>query len=434
MNSTERIWEMCAYSAHCVMAQPNGNDPTPQPALQTLCMDRVDRHPWAGDSRVIQTTVEYVFGEYQLLRESLERLLPQDTRPIPDLQGIPPYTLDWSLALIDYFRVSGDAEYLARRLDDVLAVVHKYAGPTPEGWMFFDWDERINDRAAVLGGFQKQTAAAFTGKYVQLCRELAWAAEQLENADAAERCRETAERCTKEWLKNHPNWDSEYGIHAITNLILGEVLIPADYERAYTAVYADRSERMTNTPYFGVYVMRALARMGRWVEAVEMLRDYWGSMIAAGATTTWEEWHPMLRLPANAQPPQYGPPSTWGGLSLIQPAGAGPASWLLVEVVGIAPEQPGFRRVRIQPHPAGLDRARGTAATPLGPITVEWRDSEEEFILDYRTPDGVDGVTVVLTQATGCTLDNNPVKTSPARDGWSELRTAPGEHRLVCRK
>lgn len=78
-----RIWEMCAWSARAVMGQPTGKDPAPRPILQTLLMDRVDRFPWAGDSRVIQTAVGYVFGEYDLLRRANEGFIGVGRRPIP---------------------------------------------------------------------------------------------------------------------------------------------------------------------------------------------------------------------------------------------------------------------------------------------------------------------------------------------------------------
>jgi hypothetical protein len=175
-----RIWEMCAYSAHAIMGQPVGNDPAPQSVLQTLCMDRIDRHPWAGDSRVIQKAVEYVFGEYELIRRANERFVPVGARPIPVQQTVVPYNLDWALAEIDYFWVSGDSAHFAKRLDDILATVEEY-DPYPnfrKGWYFFDWDKRIVDKSV-------QEQAAYIGKYIQVCREAAVAAAQIAGNSAA---------------------------------------------------------------------------------------------------------------------------------------------------------------------------------------------------------------------------------------------------------
>jgi hypothetical protein len=444
-----RIWEMCAYSAHAVMGQPNGNDPSPRPIFQTLCLDRVDRFPWAGDSRVIQTAVEYVFGQYWLIRAELEGFLPRGTRPIPNLNTIPGYTLDWALALVDYYRVSGDAQYLKDRLLDLRALVEKYDGPPPaekyegsvnvgEPWLWFDWDKRINDPFRDAAEFRDQRLAAFEGKYIQTCRELAWAAESVGELEASKAFWKTADRHAARWLQENENWSKKYYIHAITNLLLGKTLGSKEYGTAFKAVYADRIGRCSNTPYFGIYILNALALMGRHEEAVEMLHDYWGTMISAGATTTWEEWNPTSTLPRNMQPPQYAAPVNrqvaWGGLSLIQPAGVGPARWLLSEVVGITPERPGFRRVRIHPHSAGLAWARGSVATPLGPISVEWNDNPDKFLLTLKVPTPIEGVTIVAPRAITYDLDEKPVKPSRVENGLATIATTSGEHRLVCTK
>ena len=423
-----RIWEMCAWSAHAVMGQSVGNDPTPRPLLQTLLMDRVDRHPWAGDSRVIQTVVEYVFGEYELLRRANEGFIPIGTRPIPALQGIPPYTLDWSLAVIDYYRVSGDAQYMKQRVDDLLAVLTTF-DPTPAmkpAPYFFDWDRRIGQ------DISDQTKGAYWGKYVQLCREAAWAAREVGRTEAGEKFAAKAGQLSNQWRKENSDWKEKCDIHPITNLLLGGLLDQDDYQSAYNKVYADRIRRCTHTPYFGIYVLQALALMGRHDSAVQMLRDYWGTMIQAGATTTWEEWHPSLRLPVNDLPPQYGPPNTWSGLSLCQPAGAGPARWLIEEIVGIAPAEPGFRRVRIEPHTVDLQWARGAAASPFGAVTAEWRKERLGFELKFSVPTQSEGANVVLPLAKAYEMDGTVVKPDRIESGRAVFLTSSGKHSIVC--
>jgi hypothetical protein len=440
------IWEMCSYSAHAVMGQPSGKSSASRPILQTLCLDRIDRFPWAGDSRVIQTVVESVFGTYDLVRAALENLLPANTRPIPDLTNIPPYTLDWALSVVDYYKVSGDIEYLKRRLPDLLEIARKYDGPVPKeefvdnvpvrGWLFFDWDKRINDPFRRQEEFRDQRAGAFTGKFVQTCRALAWAAGTAGDGKLGATFHEIGERHAKKWLKENSVWRERYSIHAITNLLLGGVLQEKDYEAAFRAVYRDRLGRCTGTPYFGGYVLNALALIGKHREAVELLHDYWGTMIAAGATTTWEEWHPDVHLPVNAQPPQYAGPVNravaWGGLSLIQPAGAGPARWLLDEILGVSPAAPGFRRVRIQPHTVGLSWARGTVASPLGPISVHWRKSPDRFALTFKVPRECERVTVYVQPHGSYSLDGRTIVPPTNRSGLAAIEANSGEHRLEC--
>jgi hypothetical protein len=85
------------------------------------------------------------------------------------------------------------------------------------------------------------------------------------------------------------------------------VLTETDFSTVYDKVYVDRANRCTNTPYFGMYILQTLNRMGKQETALEMIRDYWGTMIQAGATSTWEEWHPTWQIPTNSLPPQYEP-------------------------------------------------------------------------------------------------------------------------------
>ena len=423
-----RVWEMCAWSAHAVMGQPVGGGPAPSPVLQTLLMDRPDRHPWAGDSRVIQTAVEYVFGEYDLIRRANEEFLPVGKRPPRLVVGIPPYHLDWALAVVDHYRVSGDAEHMKKRVDDLLAVMDTFdpSPGLPDSWYFFDWDKRIGP------DLSDQTRGAFWGKYVQFCHEAAWAAQQVGNAGAAAKFSAKADECTRQWRQANPDWKTRHDIHAITNLLLGGVLGEDDYQPAYDKVYSDRIRRCTGTPYFGIYVVRALTRIGRRDNAVQMLRDYWGTMIQAGATTTWEEWNPASRLPINALPPQFGIPGTWGGASLCQPAGAGPACWLIEEIVGIAPLEPGFRRVRIEPHTVDLHWAKGSAASPFGEIRAGWRKENSGLMVDFSIPPRCEGANVLLPPAKAYRIDGKVVEPDHMDHGRAVFLFPPGEHSILC--
>jgi hypothetical protein len=153
--------------------------------------------------------------------------------------------------------------------------------------------------------------------------------------------------------------------------------------------------------------------MGKQDKALEMIRHYWATMIQAGATSTWEEWHPTWQLPVGALPPQYEPPKAWSGLSLIQPSGSGPAHWLLREIIGVQPESPGFKDVRIEPHTVDLQWAKGTTASPQGPIVAEWKNDSQTFELRFEVPETCHSVTVVVPQGRKYLADNK--KISPNR-------------------
>lgn len=423
-----RIWEFCSWSVHSVIGQPDGNESGPAPILQTLLMDREDRHPWAGDSRVIQMAASYIFGEYDLLRRANESLLPVGIRPIPNLQGIPPYTLDWCLALVDYFRVSGDADYFRSRLNDIAEIMKSFdpIEGLRDGWYFFDWDSRIDRK------LKEQTAGAYWGKFAHMCNEVAWAAEMLGESEVFKTFSQKSAEIKNLWKKQNEDWIEKYDIHPITNCILGNLIAEPDYQVAFNKVYEDRLQRCVGTPYFGFYVLNALAQMDKLESAIQMVRDYWGSMIEAGATTTWEEWHPSWSIPVNGQPPQYGPPDTWSGLSLCHGASAGPARWLIEHVVGISSERPGFSRIQIKPHVSDLQWAKGSAASPLGSITVSWKKSSKNFVLNFSAPIGCDGVTVFVPLAVNYYIDEKLRRPDRHEKDFAVFLLASGSHSITC--
>jgi hypothetical protein len=341
------------------------------------------------------------------------------------MQTVIPYILDWALAEIDYFRVSGDSAHFVKRLDDILATMEEYdpyINPK-EGWYFFDWDERIVDQTT-------QEQAAFFGKYIQMCRKAAEAANQIKQKESADKFTNQADKYTLKWKAAHPDWLNEYDIHALTNLVLGNVATGTDFPRIYDKVYADRSLRCTNTPYFGMYILEALTQMGKQDKALEMIRDYWGTMIQAGATTTWEEWHPSWQLPTGALPPQYEPFKAWSGLSLIQPAGSGPAQWLLSEIVGIKPESPGFNTIRIEPNLLDLKFAKGSVASPLGAISTEWKVTDHAVELNFHVPADCKSITIVVPAGKKYRLDHKTIKPDVLKEGKAYFTVKP-QNRLV---
>jgi alpha-L-rhamnosidase len=121
-------------------------------------------------------------------------------------------------------------------------------------------------------------------------------------------------------------------------------------------------------PFFMHHVHRALVRAGRYDDLVRNIRQRWGAMIEAGATSIWEVW-----VPTASQCHAWSTTPTFD---------------LSTEVLGVAPLEPGFARVRIAPQPAGLDWARGVFPSVKGEIQVSWEKRGEEFRLSTAIPEG----------------------------------------------
>jgi hypothetical protein len=120
-------------------------------------------------------------------------------------------------------------------------------------------------------------------------------------------------------------------------------------------------------------VLEALFEAGMFDDVIEIIGDKWGEMIDAGATTFWELWEVTNESRCHA----------WS---------ASPVYHLMQTVLGVLPTEPGWRRVRIAPHPGKLEFAKGVVPTPLGRIRVEWEKAgEDQLVMRIELPPGMDG-------------------------------------------
>ena len=87
-----------------------------------------------------------------------------------------------------------------------------------------------------------------------------------------------------------------------------------------------------------------------------------------GATTIWERWDSML--PDGSINP--GEMTSFNHYAL-----GAVADWMHRIIGGIAPLEPGYRRVFVAPRPgAGITSAESMLETPHGPLAVRWTADE----------------------------------------------------------
>jgi hypothetical protein len=111
----------------------------------------------------------------------------------------------------------------------------------------------------------------------------------------------------------------------------------------------------------------------------------------------------------------------WGGTPLIQ---------MSARILGVTPAAPGYARVGLYPHLAGLHSAKGTVPTQRGEVTVSWTKTPDAFTLDVTLPPNTPGdLTLPATDLTNPTLMVDGLQT-PA----SQLLTLPaGTHHIVLK-
>ncbi|MFI4974117.1 MAG: alpha-L-rhamnosidase C-terminal domain-containing protein [Caulobacterales bacterium] len=349
---------------------------------------------------------------------------------------IPDWTLQWILCAGDHWRYTGDRQTIATIFPSIvkaLAWFERLIDPAclvadMPYWHFMDWSGvgRHGEAAAL----NAQLAGAFTVAS-GLAEAVGWASEGerlLARAAAIARALEA-----RHWEERRGAYVdvvdpvsgaqeprmSQHGNAAIA--LWGEP--PAERVARALERITD-SARLTFTPgppiapdgtpldpengvvlantFYSHFVYEALAKHGRLGEALRLMRERFGPMLARGATTLWESFEPTA--------------------SLCHGFSASPTYQLSRRVLGVAPAAAGFAEVRIAPDLAGLDHAEGVVPTPLGDVQVTLSRSGDGFVAQVTAPDGA---SAAMATSPGLRM----VTSTPAAKGRLEARFEPARAR-----
>ncbi len=351
------IWETGAYTVHLNM--------------QEYLWDGIkrDRLVWLGDIHPEIMTISTVFGDHEVVKKSLD--FGRDTTPLPEwMNGISSYSLWWIIAHRDLYLYHGDLDYLKEQQSYLSALVSQIIskiGPDGkenlDGGRFLDWPT-AKDPSVIHAGLQSLTVMA-----MQAGKDIAgWLNDS-----------ELKEVCTKASASLKKHLPSDYGNkQAAALLALAHILPPA---QASPVILKNGANDFAT--FYGYYMLEALAKDGKYREAMDIIADYWGAMLDLGATSFWENFNYEERL--NALPiDQLPDPSKFnihadGGdhcyiglrASLCHGWASGPTAWLTAHVLGIQVVEPGSKVIRIRPNLGDLSFAEGTFPTPYGVITVK---------------------------------------------------------------
>ena len=113
----------------------------------------------------------------------------------------------------------------------------------------------------------------------------------------------------------------------------------------------------------------------------------WLYPVLRGATTVWERWDGIR--PDGSRPGDEMNSFNHYALGAV-------ADWLHRCVAGLAPAEPGYRRVRVEPRPGRvLESAAAAHDTPYGRARVAWRRHDDQIVVRAVIPPGTTA-TVVL--------------------------------------
>ncbi|WP_136025289.1 alpha-L-rhamnosidase [Microbacterium sp. K27] len=379
--------------------------------IPTDCPQRDERVGWTGDVQVFGPTASTLFDVSGMLSGWLRDVeadqLPDGTVPwfvpvIPSHRVWSPIRagaawgdvatlLPWTL-----YQRFGDEGVLATQFESARRWVDKVeslAGPDRlwnEGFQLGDW----LDPAAPPqdpGDARTDRYLVATAYFARSARAVADMARVLGRSADADRygtlATEVAAAFRGAYVKPDGTMTSDaqtaYALAIVFDLLADETQRAIAGARLAALVHA--ADNRIATGFVGTpLVCDALTLTGHADAAYDLLLEQgcpsWLYQVVQGATTVWERWDAML-------PDGTVNPGTM--TSFNHYALGAVADWLHRSVAGLAPAEPGYRRIRFAPRPGGgLTHASAMQRTPYGDASIAWRVDEGELHVDLVVPVG----------------------------------------------
>lgn len=383
--------------------------------IPTDCPQRDERVGWTGDIQVFAPTASFLYDVSGMLsswlRDVAVEQLPDGTIPwyVPVIPAkhmwtpIRPGAVWGDVAVLTpwvLFERTGDAGILAAQYDSARKWVDlqdRLAGDDHlwnEGFQLGDWlDPDAPPQDPADAKTDKYLVA--TAYFAWSARHLAKSAEVLGYSDDAARYSTLADQVRDAFVAEYVLPDGRMTSDAQTaySLALRFDLIadPALREAAGArlAELVAEAENRISVGFAGVNVLSdALTLVGRTDTAYDLLLEEecpsWLYAVKKGATTVWERWDSLL-------PDDTVNPGTM--TSFNHYALGAVADWLYRVVAGIAPAEPGYRRIRFAPQPGGgLTSASARHETPYGLASIAWRIEGDRLTVEVVVPTGAEAI------------------------------------------
>ena len=134
------------------------------------------------------------------------------------------------------------------------------------------------------------------------------------------------------------------------------------------------------SPYMEYYVLEALCIMGEYEAAYNRIKDRYADMVSADYSTLWENWDMYWGTKNHA----------WSG---------GPLVIMSKHFAGITPLETAYEKVKIDPQYTLSDRMTCTVPSVKGLITLDYKKSADNYIINLTIPEGVNAVLYVPANA-----------------------------------
>jgi len=343
-----------------------------------------ERGQWWGDAHADYRIAQTTFRDQTLLRRGLiymadAMLIDPAPGKAPNNQGLHmlDYAMLWVQDLFSYLQIVDDWS-LARQMFPSLDQLMEHL------------TELENDRTGLLDlpeGHWSTTAyidvigyhnrfgqsAALNSLYSDTLKRAAWIAARLDNPEKASQWEQKAKKIKRVVnIKLYREKDQSYwtrldsaGVYppsvSAQSWALAYDMIPEGQRQAATDVLLDLISKDPANPNIGTYGMlwalEALGKAGRYQQAIDLIRLYYGYMLQSGTSTWWEGFHALVY-------PETSISHGWSGAP----------TWFLSTYI-LGARQVSANEWQIQPSFTGVQRASGKLPLQSGALNVQWENT-----------------------------------------------------------
>lgn len=354
-----------------------------------------DRAVWIGDFHPEFLSLAAIYGQLPEMEQVLnqgEWYLTQNAW----VNCIPSYSAWWIICLNDYYRHFDKKKYVSQKIQTVLKILSDFDGIVmsdgsvsyddcklkiyEENEFFFDWPTN----------FTKDSYYGWISLVLYACKE----AEKLLSSFGAD---VSLVNSLIKRLSKNPIVNSSYKQVEAFQMLSGRKAPELVSEN----LLKDGAQGMTG--FMGYYILTAMAQSGADEQILPIIKDFYGGMIACGATTFWEDFdvswlndfpEGLEALPkANARNihRDYGK-YCYKELrhSLCHGWTSGVIAFFTRTILGIKPVAPAYKKIQIKPKLLGLESVQGKIITPYGEMFIKHNWVDGKIISEIKVPDGIE--------------------------------------------
>ena len=295
----------------------------------------------------------------------------------------------WPVWLSLHFRYEGNKDFVIEMLphmESLFGFIDSKA--TYEGCLIGDPDPNFENECVIdydHGLERRGVSTALNAFHCNALLKAAWIYEQLGRDEQAKECGRKASAIAK--AMRNLTWDEKKGLFA--DAFIGDKMCDTysmqtnvmalssgiaeteNYTKIFNNIFIDyapfqnlETDPQADNPYFKYFLLDMAYSLGHREWATDFMRYYWGGMIRAGAQTWWEYFSPDVEeeeVVTESYCHGYGVSANY---------------FIINEVLGIRPVDPGYYQIYFDPHLTAIEWATASIPTPHGHIKLDWRFQE----------------------------------------------------------